>query len=623
MDDTQETSGAGGSGTEPERKARRSHRKSRYGCTKCKERRIKCDELKPKCSRCNKMNLTCQYPKRQPEGVLGSDESWLLIDEQIDPLLLQLDSSARSPVSPDSSCHSSAAAGSPLPSTSNGPSSQSLMLLPAQGRRFDSPLRSPVAQALPPVEYDLFKHYLEHTSKDMTVDEGDQYTLQIGIPNLACQSKPLMRSVLALAAACKCSDIIAQPYVSHQDRSQVIELVSLGHDYHMESLREIQATLTEARQYDNVLANAIMMGMYGSASHSVRIWLVKTASLDDPPLDHLIPRHSQWITFYRAVDLAYIGLLHDTPHVDDTMRLSPSRSLMDPALTGNTNAQMRYEYKVLSRVDLPRTSPISHVLSPILAATVGSALARLREKGSEIAVIVQASEDGVMGNHYQGNHYQGDPNNLPTAHGNSDVQACITALAVFSSVVTATFPVEGSSAATAAAHRNSFAADLESIDPLGRLAEVSPWLRTFTARATFMLPSRVPRRLIVSFIHKVPTRYLSMVEEMLGIIRNQNAPGENDDVEMKWGGSWTSSIRPEPSLAHQLAIDIFAHWLVLVILLDNVWWIGGIGAWELGRIVSIRKDERWANCLWNVDQDWWPESMFEVNRQLEKHRTDN
>ena len=88
-----------------------------------------------------------------------------------------------------------------------------------------------------------------------------------------------------------------------------------------------------------------------------------------------------------------------------------------------------------------------------------------------------------------------------------------------------------------------------------------------------------------------------------------------DPEVLGWGAA------PEPSLAHQLALEIFAHWLVLVILLDNVWWIGGIGAWELGRLVMVRKDMRWGACMWNQDEDWWPESMFEVSRQFDKHRT--
>jgi hypothetical protein len=151
------------------------------------------------------------------------------------------------------------------------------------------------------------------------------------------------------------------------------------------------------------------------------------------------------------------------------------------------------------------------------------------------------------------------------------------------------------------------------IEPMGQLSEVSPWLRRYTASITSMTPSRLPRRTIMAFIHKAPTRYLNLIEETVSLLQTE-PPAEED----AWG--MASPRTPDPSVAHQLALDIFAHWLVLVILLENVWWIGGIGAWELGQIVAARKDVRWRMCMWNKDKDWWPESMFEVSRQFDKHR---
>ncbi|KAG7294409.1 hypothetical protein NEMBOFW57_004480 [Staphylotrichum longicolle] len=126
---------------------------------------------------------------------------------------------------------------------------------------------SGLANTLTPTELELFNHYLEHTSKDPSVDSHDQYALQIGIPTLACQSNPLMKSVLALAAVCKCSDLINQtsPSPDESDRALVVHFLSLGHQYHSEALREVQATLHDAGNYDRILANAAMMGMLRSA----------------------------------------------------------------------------------------------------------------------------------------------------------------------------------------------------------------------------------------------------------------------------------------------------------------------------------------------------------------------
>ena len=445
-------------------------------------------------------------------------------------------------------------------------------------------------RSLPPAEFELLKHYLEHTSKHPTVGEHDKYTLQIGIPNLACQSKPLMRSVLALAATCKCCDIISRTSTppNTSDRGQVIELLSLAQRYHSESLHEIQTTLYEAKNYDHVLANAAMMGMYGSSSHAARIWLAKTAPFgEDPQLfDLTMPGNPQWMSLFRAVRLAYAGLLKNSQE--------PSPASTPPALT------TQYEYKASSRIppEESRTFTItSHPLGPILAATVGSALSRLDEKASEIHALAQSTNTHTPA-----------------------LQACFSALHILSTIITASLlPTTAATSnpstpsPTPGGHHHQLAfpvgvdMDLQQVDDEAaeRLAEISPWLRKYTASITSTIPSHLPRRTIMSFVHKVPTAYLGLIEEMIGAMGMGMGMGVGEGV---------------PSVAHQLAVEIFAHWLVLVMLLDNVWWIGGIGAWELERFVAVRRCVGWEGCLWNRDPDWWPESMLEIGRQFDKHR---
>ncbi|KAK3684324.1 putative C6 transcription factor [Podospora appendiculata] len=588
-------------------KTRRPHLKSRYGCTKCKERRIKCDELTPRCSRCNKKNLVCQYPKR-PASLLAAEDyhhNWVEpVDPQpVQPEFSRTESGISSPEGSGRSLDSSTRFGSPLSPRSGVAPYPPLPPLPKH-TRLDSPLQSQVAQTLAPAEFELLKHFIEHTSKDTTIDEEEQYTLQVGIPNLACQSQLLMRSVLAIAAVCKCRDIIEQPSVSCQDREKVLELLALADRHHMKSLRETQAALPEAKQYDCVLANAAMMGMYGSGSHCVRIWLVKTAAMGDQPLSDIMPKNTQWISLFRAAHLAYLGILNK-PITDDTTLTSPARSCspveylpksFNGSSSSSSGSQSTYEYKVSSRIDQPRVPP-AHVLSPILAATVGSAMAKLRENARQMADIVLASSGG----------YGGEEPTVTIL----DIQACCAALDLLDSVVAETFPRADDSMSSQLNHSKQLPFKVN-VDPVGgQLAKVSPWLRRYAASITSMIPSRLPRRVIMAFVHKVPVRYLNMIEHMLSLIQTVSS-----DSDM---GSITPA--PDLSLARQLALDIFAHWLVLVVLLDNVWWIGCVGAWELQRVVRFRQDARWSGVMWNRDEDWWPESMFEVSQQFEKHRT--
>ncbi|PHH86354.1 hypothetical protein CDD83_10372 [Cordyceps sp. RAO-2017] len=51
---------------------RRSHKKSRAGCRRCKTRKIKCDEVHPRCGNCVKHGVLCDFESRQPSDDLLS-----------------------------------------------------------------------------------------------------------------------------------------------------------------------------------------------------------------------------------------------------------------------------------------------------------------------------------------------------------------------------------------------------------------------------------------------------------------------------------------------------------------------------------------------------------------------
>jgi hypothetical protein len=530
------------------------------------------------------MGLICSYPARSP----GSDNlEEKVLEQQLEPFLqselrvnFEKDSSESSP-------SSSAVAGSPRSSLS------SILSQSSSPRGYDGLSNSFVqsqAHIITPTESALLNHYLEHTSKDTTVDDEEQYILQIGIPNLAIKHKFLMKSVLAFSAVCKCCDIINQLSPSHADRSQVLVLLSIADRYHMESLHEIQASLPGTKQYDHILANAAMMGMYGSSSHRIRIWLAETTSIDDPELARFAPKSCQWISLFRAVRVAYTGLLNDSLRTEDVVQLSPATPPVEPV--ASCDFLMQCQCKVASKGEL-QAGPQGHALYPILAATVVPALEKLKQRAAVVA------ENEMRGGGYL---------DVPTV--GSDLQACFAALELFSEVVAETFSLENM--IPSASDYSNLASQVD-IDLVGRVSKVSPWMGRYSARITSIIPSKLPRRFIMAFIHKAPTRYLNLVEDMMGLIQSG---GPDHGITLSCINPMTS----EPSLAHQLAVDIFAHWLVLVILLDKVWWIGGIGGWELRQIVSLRQDLRWQMPLWETDEDWWPESMFEISRQFDKHR---
>ncbi|USW56134.1 Putative zn(2)-C6 fungal-type DNA-binding domain-containing protein [Septoria linicola] len=50
---------------------RLNHKKARTGCQRCKARKVKCDEGKPKCSACTRHNVLCEYIDPQPRRTDG------------------------------------------------------------------------------------------------------------------------------------------------------------------------------------------------------------------------------------------------------------------------------------------------------------------------------------------------------------------------------------------------------------------------------------------------------------------------------------------------------------------------------------------------------------------------
>ncbi|CEL07024.1 hypothetical protein ASPCAL10190 [Aspergillus calidoustus] len=52
----------------PVQARRRPHTKSRHGCVRCKQKHVKCDEVRPTCGTCVRYEVPCAYPLSQPRG---------------------------------------------------------------------------------------------------------------------------------------------------------------------------------------------------------------------------------------------------------------------------------------------------------------------------------------------------------------------------------------------------------------------------------------------------------------------------------------------------------------------------------------------------------------------------
>jgi hypothetical protein len=453
-------------------------------------------------------------------------------------------------------------------------------------------------------DLELFSHYMLHTSRAVNFDEEDFFALQVGIPNLAVGCKPLMSSILAVAATCSCYDIISRPTSLPGDRQRIIELLTLANRNHMRSLQEIQSTISNTKHYDQILANALLMATYGASSQRVKIWLANTKPAGEVLADEFMPSHSGWISLFHAVHMAYISLLNGkTQPVQFDRKGSGPASLSRNPMPFN-GRHVAHQDEVIPPIKQP-TNSSKHVLYPILAATSIPALNKIQECAWALAV-------GRVDN-------QADTATMPSGElqgrdtsNRAQILACCAAMEILSSIAAEIFSAHGSGLGeSCASYSSAFQFDFR---PLGLLSEVSDWLRAYLARALAVAPSRPLRRVVMAFLYRVPEEYLSMVQGVL------------DSIPVKTEG--VDDITPEGAdyqfskigAADQLAVDILAHWLVFVMLLDGVWWIGDIGFWELGRIVSfVQKQCLPMTSCRESGGDWWPASMYRVGIEFRKH----
>ncbi|RDW56358.1 hypothetical protein BP5796_13233 [Coleophoma crateriformis] len=555
----------------PTYRPRKAHKKSRNGCARCKQRKTKCDEVIPRCSRCAKRGLVCQY--------------WLPSGSELDSkrerrLMPRPEDSSRRRPRPVGSTHGHAiAAAGSLPSICS--------LYSPEISDTVHQLHSSTDKLFDRTELQLLGHYLTHTSRIIPFDRDDAYALQVGIPNLAFHSKPLMSSIIALAAVCHSHDLLGQP---QQDRARILDLLTLAEKHHSASLLQVQRDISKSCEFDYVLANATLMVLYASASHCVRIRLAETQTKDKPLPPEFMPAQSQWISLIRAAHLAFVGLLNDRSETGDVKNQNTKTS---PTITLLPNCSQAAS---IHGTIFPQDGPAEKtkdILFPILATSSGPALTALHAKARAIR---------------KAERHTSKPNK--SAVEDVSLEACFGALEILSGIMTEVFSAEPTtSPISTCSPQSHLGPDFPS---LGRLSTVPGWLQSYVARVTSCTTAPRPlRRVIMAFLNRVPAEYLRLVQTTLDSTRVQTDSSQQDSWEI------SEDELSNFNVAHKLALEIFAHWTVLVMLLDGVWWIGGIGAWELGRLVSFIRGQGWLDSTYTA-RSWWPESMYIVGRELKK-----
>ncbi|KAM7193504.1 hypothetical protein V8F33_007731 [Rhypophila sp. PSN 637] len=241
---------------------RRSHKKSRAGCRRCKFRKIKCDEVHPRCGNCVKHGVDCDF--EHPE---------IIADIQAASAASPLSTGSRTPFTPAATLDYQ----SPRPEQAGA---SPRIRLPGHGVSVPAPpiYRPPATPGLSPttptanrlLELRLMHHYTAMTCKTFTFTAPmTEEIWKITVPNLAfAGSQHLADAILAVAA-------LHLRSLAPNDK----DLVRASHAYMAASLAEYSATLTKGIDSSNAESLFLTAALIAFQSTATRVFLKDELSL--------------------------------------------------------------------------------------------------------------------------------------------------------------------------------------------------------------------------------------------------------------------------------------------------------------------------------------------------------
>ncbi|KAI1386741.1 uncharacterized protein F4822DRAFT_411085 [Hypoxylon trugodes] len=217
---------------------RRSHKKSRAGCRRCKARKIKCDEVHPRCGNCTKHGVACDFEHPGITDVLSPAET------------PRPTTSASSGDSPSTST---------LPPT---PSVDSSTPLPIYRNPEPLPLTSNTKSSRM-MELKLLHHYTTITCETLAISSPvSERIWRDTVPNLAFTGAHFLADALLAVSA------LHLRYNAPQDQ----ELVRASHAYMASTLSEYSASLSKGINESNAEALFLTASLIAFQSTASRIF---------------------------------------------------------------------------------------------------------------------------------------------------------------------------------------------------------------------------------------------------------------------------------------------------------------------------------------------------------------
>ncbi|KAL1625937.1 hypothetical protein SLS56_007083 [Neofusicoccum ribis] len=166
-------------------RSRRTHRKSRSGCSNCKQRKIKCDEAKPQCWQCTKHSILCNFAVKASSTPSSS-------------------ASPRAVTAANSTTHSPGTPpATPAHCFSHDDGDENLWWQHFSGKTY-TPAGNPDTAVPPDLELniadlELLHHFTVTTAQTLSISPELQTWWRIEVPRLAFSHPFVMRALLALS----------------------------------------------------------------------------------------------------------------------------------------------------------------------------------------------------------------------------------------------------------------------------------------------------------------------------------------------------------------------------------------------------------------------------------------
>ncbi|KAF4822583.1 Sterol uptake control protein 2 [Colletotrichum siamense] len=260
---------------------RRSHKKSRAGCKRCKSRKIKCDEVHPRCGNCVKHGVPCDF--ENPD----------MFDELLTALTPSNTAASQSPIDRASSTAPSPSAGAShrakTPSVSGGspPTASCTPLYTTPANAAMSATTAPNNRLL---ELRLMHQFTSMTSRTLVVNTPATHDIwQNTVPRLAFGGASYLADAMLAVAALHLRSF------NPDDKA----LVRASHSYMASALAAycscLQNGITEANAESLFLTAALI----AFSSTATRIFIRDEADPNDPASAYSLPL--SWFHAFQGV----------------------------------------------------------------------------------------------------------------------------------------------------------------------------------------------------------------------------------------------------------------------------------------------------------------------------------